>query len=221
MSALDMASSRRLPWGLLVLALLLPAVLVLRDVARSRAARPAEVNADGLDDFGVVPDFSLVERSGRELKRADLAGAPWLADFVYTSCAGACPRLSSDMARLHHRLGERVRLVSFTVDPARDSPRVLADYAERFGASPTGWLFATGPIAPMRQLISKGFHLAVIDPPASDPELAGVITHSEKIVLVDASLRIRRYYDAGSTQWLDRAVADLAKLGASPPRSRQ
>jgi protein SCO1/2 len=221
MSDIDLALSRRFPWGLLVLALLLPAVLVLRDLARSRAATPTGVKADELGDFGVVPDFSLTERSGRELKRADLAGAPWIADFVYTSCAGACPLLSSDMARLQHRLGNRARLVSFTVDPARDSPQALAAYAERFGASPTSWLFATGPVGTMRQLISQGFHLAVVDPPAGDPELAGVITHSEKVVLVDASLRIRRYYDAGGREWLDRAVADLAKLGAGPPHAAQ
>jgi cytochrome oxidase Cu insertion factor (SCO1/SenC/PrrC family) len=221
MSDVDLALSRRLPWGLLLLALLLPAVLALRDWVRSRAAAPTGLNAEELGDFGVVPDFSLAERSGRELKRADLAGSPWIADFIYTSCAGACPQLSSDMARLQHRLGDRVRLVSFTVDPARDSPQALAAYAERFGALPASWLFVTGPVGPMRQLISQGFHLAVVDPPAGDPELAGVITHSEKVVLVDANLRIRRYYDAGSRDWLDRAVADLAKLAGGSTQAAQ
>ncbi len=71
------------------------------------------------------------------------------------------------MRRLQHRLADRVRLVSFTVDPARDSPQVLAAYADRFGASPTSWLFVTGPVGAMRQLISQGFHLAVADPPAN------------------------------------------------------
>jgi protein SCO1/2 len=221
MSDVELALSRRLPWGLLVLALLLPVVLVLRDLARSRAATAPRVNADELGDFGVVPDFALTERSGRELTRADLAGAPWIADFIYTSCAGACPLLSGDMARLQNRLGDRVRLVSFTVDPARDSPQALAAYADRFGASPTGWLFGTGPVETMRQLISHGFHLAVVDPPAGDPDLAGVITHSEKVVLVDAGLRIRRYYDAGGRAWIDTAVADLAKLGAGQSPAAQ
>jgi len=219
MSDVDLVLSRRLPWALLVLALLLPTLLVFRDWARPRAATDAGARADELGDFGVVPDFSLTERSGRELKRADLAGAPWIADFVYTSCAGACPLLSGDMARLQRRVGDRVRLVSFTVDPARDSPQALAAYADRFAASPTSWLFATGPVGTMRQLISQGFHLAVVDPPAGDPELAGAITHSEKVVLVDAALRIRRYYDADGREWLDRAVADLAKLGTGPPQA--
>jgi len=191
-------------------------VLVLRDLGRSRAGTTAAAKAEELGDFGVVPDFSLTERSRREITRADLAGAPWIADFVYTSCAGACPLLSGEMARLQHRLGNRVRLVSFTVDPAHDSPQALTTYADRFGASPTSWLFVTGPVATMRQLISRGFHLAVVDPPAGDAELAGVITHSEKAVLVDADLRIRRYYDAGEGDWLDAAVADLAKLGTEP-----
>jgi protein SCO1/2 len=216
MSDIDLALSRQLPWGLLVLALLLPVALAFRDARQLISGTAAEAKADALGDFGAVPNFSLTERSGREITRADLAGAPWIADFVFTSCVGACPLLSGGMSRLQHRLADRVRLVSFTVDPARDSPQVLAAYADRFGASPTSWLFVTGPVGTMRQLISEGFHLAVADPSAGDPELAGLITHSEKVVLIDADLRIRRYDDAGSGEWPDAAITDLAKLRAGP-----
>jgi protein SCO1 len=212
-------SSQRLPWLLLALALLLPIALLLRNVARSGAPTARAAKVEDLGDFGVVPDFSLVERGGRELARADLAGAPWIADFVYTSCQSTCPLISDQMARLQNRVGEGVHLVSFTVDPLRDTPPVLAKYADRFGALPTRWLFVTGPVETMRQLITRGFHLAVVDPPAGNPELAGVITHSEKVVLVDAALRIRRYYDAGGGKWIESAIADLAKLGSTSARS--
>ncbi len=94
MSDDDLALSRRLPWGLLVLALLLPVALAFRDTRRLVSSRAAEAKADALGDFGVVPNFSLTERSGREITRAHPAGAPWIADFIYTSCMGACPLLS-------------------------------------------------------------------------------------------------------------------------------
>jgi protein SCO1 len=212
-------SGQRLPWLLLALALLLPIALLLGDVARTGAPTARAAKVEELGDFGLVPDFSLAERGGRELARADLAGAPWIADFVYTSCQGTCPLISGQMARLQSRLGDGVHLVSFTVDPLRDTPRTLATYADRFGALPTRWFFVTGPAGTMRQLITQGFHLAVADPPAGDAELAGVITHSEKVVLVDADLRIRRYYDAGSGEWIESAIADLAKLGSTSTRS--
>jgi len=205
--------SERWWWGVLLLSLALPVALLVRGAPRPLLS--AHAKAPALEDFGVVPDFTLTERSGRPLSRADLAGAPWLADFVYTQCQGSCPLLSAKMAKLERRIGPDARLVSFSVDPARDTPEVLAAYARRFDASPTTWLFATGEPQAVRDLVGKGFHLAVVDPPPGEPDFAGTITHSEKIVLIDAELRIRRYYDGDADGWVDEAVADLARLGAA------
>jgi len=215
MSVQPFAHPRRVSWLVLALAVTLPVVLVIRDAGRRTARRAPALNAEALGEYGVLPDFSLVERSGRLLRRADLAGTPWLADFIYTHCEGSCSLLSARMARLHRRVGDRVRLVSFSVDPARDTPQALSAYADRFGASSRGWLFVTGDAAELRSLISSGFHLAVVDPPARLPELGGTIAHSEKIVLVDRDSRIRRYYDGGSDDWVEAAIADLEKLGVA------
>ncbi len=215
MNGSDFGSTDRLPWLLLVLALLFPAALWLHDASRHGPLTLRGGKGEALADFGVVPDFTLTERSGLALTRADLAGGPWIADFVYASCPGACPILSGEMARLHRHLGDRVRLVSFSVDPARDTPQALAAYADRFGASRTSWLFVTGPVDSMRRLIGGGFHLAVADAPPGEPGFVGTITHSEKIVLVDGDLRIRRYYDGGTGQWIESALADLARLGVA------
>ena len=209
---METTESERWWWALLLLALVLPAAMLVRRVAPAWRHAPPAVT---LPDYGLVPDFSLVERSGDPLHRADLAGRPWFADFVYTSCRGSCPLLSAKMATLQSRVGAAARLVSFSVDPARDSPEVLRRYAQRFAVADGTWLFVTGDQGAMRSLIGRGFHLAVIDPPADEPALAGTITHSEKIVLVDADLHVRRYYDASSDSWVDDAVADLARLPAS------
>jgi protein SCO1 len=203
-AARSMPAGERLPWVVLAVALLLPLAVLVRNAGRSPGM--ARQGAEELGDYGVVPDFSLVERSGRAVSRADLAGAPWVADFVYTSCESSCPVLSGEMARLAGRIDGRARLVSFSVDPERDTPSALSAYADRFGAPATGWLFLTGDAQTLRRLISHGFHLAVAD------AAGGMITHSEKIALVDRDLHIRRYYDGGSGEWIDQAVRDLAEL---------
>ena len=72
--------------------------------------------------MGALPDFRLVERSGRPLSLADLKGRPWVAEFIFTQCAGACPAMTARMARLRRDVPPDVQFVSFTVDPAHDTP---------------------------------------------------------------------------------------------------
>jgi cytochrome oxidase Cu insertion factor (SCO1/SenC/PrrC family) len=213
MRAADESTGDRILWAVLALALMLPVALVLHGAVR-RGGPPISgaESAPRLDDYGIVPDFTLIERSGAPLRRADLAGSPWFADFVYTRCSGSCPVISGNMARLRRAVAGRARLVSFSVDPAHDTAEVLSAYAERFSAPRGEWLFVTGSVSDVRRLIGRGFHLAVADPPPGEPELAGAITHSEKVALVDADLRIRRYYDGASDDWIDAAAADVLRL---------
>ena len=116
-----------------------------------------------LEVYGEVPDFSLVERSGRPVRLSDLAGSPWIVDFVFTNCTGPCPLLTRRMAGLQGPLTglPDVRLVSITVDPERDTPKVLSDYAQRYGADGERWLFLTGNKEDVYSLIREGFKLVV------------------------------------------------------------
>ena len=97
-------------------------------------------------DRGPLPAFSLRDHTGMPLTRAGLAGLVWAADFIFTRCAGQCPLMSAQMARLQERWRDEadVRLVSFTVDPEHDTPEVLAGYARHYRAQPGRWLIATG-----------------------------------------------------------------------------
>jgi cytochrome oxidase Cu insertion factor (SCO1/SenC/PrrC family) len=220
MSAGSLTEARRpVFWVIFAAAMVLPALVWMW---QPHHARRHGSSAGVLPDYGTLPNFSLVERSGREIQAQDLAGAPWFADFIYTTCEGVCPKLSAEMAKLARRIGtpSRVKLVSFSVDPLKDTPEALREYATRFQASPDDWLFLTGEVHALRKLIRNGFHLAVVDPPADEPKFAGIITHSEKIVLVDASGRIRRYYDGGEDGWIDQALGDLTRLAANPAETR-
>lgn len=172
--------------------------------------------AGPLPRLGVVPDFTLTERSGASISLAALRGSPWIANFVFTSCAGPCPRISSQMAQLQKADSglEGVRFVSFTVDPETDTPGVLREYANKFGASPERWLFLTGGKQQLYSLIRDGFKLAVDDgqgETSSDPP-AGIITHSTRFVLVDAEARIRGYLDSTEPDFEHKAVSGLGSL---------
>jgi cytochrome oxidase Cu insertion factor (SCO1/SenC/PrrC family) len=136
-----------------------------------QARQPGNVGGDdrpleGLRVLGSVPDFSLIERGGRQITRADLQGRVWIANFIYTHCTDTCPLQSARMARLQADFSAEggVRLVSFTVDPEQDTPQVLAEYATRFGADRERWLFLTGEKNDLYALARDGFHLSVADP---------------------------------------------------------
>jgi protein SCO1 len=168
------------------------------------------------DDFGPVQEFSLTERSGRTVSRADLFGRVWVAAFIFTRCPGPCAQVSGSMARLQKECAgeDRLTLVSFTVDPDHDTPNVLQEYADRFGADPKRWLFLTGVRENVYRLIRESFRLTVqrTEGTARSPD-AGVV-HSTKLALVDRRGHIRGYFDGirpDDLQRLEHQIAVLAQ----------
>ena len=161
-----------------------------------------------LPTYGVVPDFALTDQLGREFQREErLAGKVWLANFIFTTCAGPCPRMSAQMKEIRDSLKVHdVRFVSFTIDPARDTPTVLAAYGKRFGADPDRWYFLTGPQAELHKLSRNAFMLGNVD---------GTLEHSTRFVLIDRHSRIRGYYDSSDRESLRALVKDLERLARS------
>jgi cytochrome oxidase Cu insertion factor (SCO1/SenC/PrrC family) len=168
---------------------------------------------EGLNNYGAVPQFTLIERSGRSSTLADMRGKVWIADFIYTTCTDTCPMQSAAMARFQEKFGTQADLqfVSFTVDPERDTPDALARYANRFKASADRWLFLTGDKEDIAQLVQEGFRLsaaAVPDPTSKER----VILHSPRFVLVDRKSQIRGYYDSRDNTALERLDKDVETL---------
>jgi protein SCO1/2 len=95
-----------------------------------------------------APDFELVDQNGAKLRLADLRGKLVLLDFIFTSCPGPCPILTSAHVTLQRslppELRARTRFVSISLDPVRDTPMALRAYAQERGADLTGWSFLTG-----------------------------------------------------------------------------
>ena len=197
-----MSLRRGLLWGVLVAALLVVTGAAVWQIVRGPEPPPV---------LGEVPDFALVNRDGQPVRRADLAGAPWIADFIFTRCGASCPMMSLRMARLERELPADlgVRFVSISVDPEHDTPEVLQEYAESFGA-PGRWLFLTGDKPQIYRLSKEGFKLALDDAMPVSPDEP--ILHSTRFVLVDGQGKIRGYYEAFDEEALKKLRADLEAL---------
>jgi cytochrome oxidase Cu insertion factor (SCO1/SenC/PrrC family) len=156
-----------------------------------------------------VPDFKLTERSAREVRRDELAGKVWVADFIFTQCAGTCPLMTANMKKLQDALPAEIQFVSFSVDPAHDTPEVLKAYADSNGADPKRWLFLTGDKDTMYKISIDGFKLA-LDATGGTP--AEPIVHSTRFVLVDRQGRIRGYYGMEDGDALERLKSDAKGL---------
>jgi protein SCO1/2 len=109
-----------------------------------------------LAKIGPAPEFTLTSTDGGRLSLGDLRGKVVAVTFIYATCTDTCPLLTAKMAGMQKRLGpdfgSKVRFVSITVDPERDTPSILAQYARNHGADPAGWAFLTGTPAEIRDV---------------------------------------------------------------------
>ena len=162
-----------------------------------------------LESYGTVPAFQLTNQNGDSFGSAQLAGKIWIADFIYTSCPGPCPMISSRMSELQKPLEKSdVHLVSVSVDPEKDTPAVLRDYAERLHAQPGRWDFLTGPKSAIYDLSRNGFKLGIADGSTEN----GEPVHSTRMILVDRHGTIRGYYDALAADAVTKILADASHL---------
>jgi protein SCO1/2/putative membrane protein len=138
-----------------------------------------------------VPEFTLTDQDGRTVTRDMLLGRIWIADFIFTRCAGPCPIMTHQMKNFQDELPKEIELVSFSVDPARDTPAVLKDYAEQMKADTTRWRFLTGDKELIFTLAIQGFKSPTADPKQGSDQ----VIHSTYFYLVDAKGVIYRYYN--------------------------
>ena len=153
--------------------------------------------------IGDVPRFQLTDQLGRNFDSSALDGHVWVADFIFTNCEGPCPRMSSHMKALQSKTDSAVKLISFTVDPARDTPAVLADYAKKFDDDSKKWLLLTGSVATLNSLDEDAFKLGTV---------GGEIEHSTYFALVDKKGHIRGMYGISAGNPVERISKDAARL---------
>jgi protein SCO1/2 len=162
---------------------------------------------------GHVPAFTLTDATGAAFSRQSLAGTVWIANFIFTRCPDICPAFTAKMAEVQAATasaGPRLRLVSFSVDPAYDTPARLSTYAAQHGADPARWSFLTGPPDAVRAAVEQGLKVYM----EQKGETGGVpqIGHGSHFVLVDRQGDIRGYYDMNDADAVTRVVRDARRL---------
>jgi protein SCO1/2 len=140
----------------LILALVVLASLMLVQLHGSRDPAAQE---QPLPKIAPAPDFALTSQDGAPVKLADYRGKVVAVTFIFTLCADTCPVLTPMMSFVQDQLGndfgEKIRFVSITVDPERDTPEVLKEYAQAFGANLNGWSFLTGAPEAIREVTRR------------------------------------------------------------------
>lgn len=163
-----------------------------------------------LPQLGQLPNFELVDQDAKAFNRDSLQGKVWATNFIFTSCAGTCPLLTERMKKVQKDLKsrkdpellEKIGIVSFSVDPERDSPEVLAKYADRYEIDEAQWRLITGPFKEIESTVVGGFKMAMGKvaregaPQGKNPGEFYDVVHGEKFLIVDSEGNIRGYYDA-------------------------
>lgn len=178
-------------------------------------------SAPDLPHLAPAPGFVLVDQAGAERSTLELRGRVTVINFIFTRCPDVCPLLSSKMAWLQRQLpdqplaGAEIRLWSLTVDPAYDTPAVLAEYGARYDADPARWSFLTGPPDTVSDVIAGFQQMAdrTGDPDDPIPNIA----HSERFLLVDADAVIRGFYRSDD-EGMRQLRADTVRLARSGGR---
>jgi protein SCO1/2 len=165
---------------------------------------------DGLPILYDAPRFSLTDQDDKPFGSEQLTGQVWVAAFIFTNCPDACPMMTQKMAALQQSVpSKNVKLVSFSVDPQRDTPAVLKQYAARFKADESRWHFLTGKSDDIFAA-AAGLNLAASPARGDKP-----IDHAEQFLLIDAKGRVRGIYHSKHDEDLQRLKIDAAKLAGS------
>ncbi len=207
------SNSRREELLFLVVVLALSAVAGLGFwFAATTLSRGGELRGIPPDKPRQLADFSLTDRTGRTVTRADLDGKFLAVSFLFTGCAATCPEVSARMAEIQRLTTNQpdVLLVSLTVDPRTDTPPVLTKWGERYGADTNRWLLLTGKKAALRELIGTSFLATDIGNPFNSMPCS--FAGTERIAVVDKHGRVRIYFNGLHTETPAAVVAEIETL---------
>jgi protein SCO1/2 len=145
-----------------------------------------------------LPEFTLTNQHGQAVTLRDLRGLVWIADIIFTRCAGPCPVMTQSLKSLQDVLHvtSSVKLVTLTTDPEFDTPPVLKKYAERFGADSNRWMFLTGTKMEIGKLAANSLKLSAVPvKPEEQKDAADLFIHTTIFVIVDKRARLRGTFE--------------------------
>ena len=163
---------------------------------------------DGDSIFHTVGDWSFYRQDSMLVTEDMLQGTAYVADFFFTSCPTICPRVTRNMTRIKEALQDNtpLKLVSFTVDPKRDSVRWLRTYSENLGVENVDdWWFLTGDKFELFDIADDYFSIAV-----ENSDAPGGYDHSGRILFVDEEGHIRAFADGTDEEDVNHLIEDIA-----------
>ena len=159
-----------------------------------------------------IPYWSFLNQTGVGISSKDLNGKVHLVDFFFTNCPTICPKMTLNMKKIQDALKieclNNVELLSFTVDPNRDSIERLNEYANSYKLDSVNWSLLTGDQNTIYELGVNGF----LVPNQEDALAPGGFLHSEKLILIDKEQRIRGYYDGTDSTIVPIVVEHIKTL---------
>jgi protein SCO1/2 len=169
--------------------------------------------------FHTIRNFELTNQQGRQVSLKDLQGKVLLVDFFFTSCTSICPTLTSNLKKIQDAYVKNdtlLQLLSFTVDPVRDSSERLRQYANKHQINPDNWWLLTGDKKEIYDIARHEFFVTVTEGNGGEDDFI----HTEKLVLIDKNGHIRGYYNGLDSNAIRQCANDIAVLHLEKDRNR-
>ena len=166
--------------------------------------------------IGPVADFALTNQDGKVSTLADFTNHVWVADIIFTRCAGPCPRMTGQMKSLQNLLpaDSDAKLVTLTTDPEFDAPAVLKKYGEHYNADFNRWTFLTGTKREIAAMASGSLKLSAMPVKLEDQkDVADLFIHTTIFVVVDKHAQLRGSFETGGdgVDWTNEVAPRLLK----------
>jgi cytochrome oxidase Cu insertion factor (SCO1/SenC/PrrC family) len=189
--------SRKIEW--LVWGGLAAVIAVITGAFIVSKLKPAAPAAAPLPIIGNIADFALTNQDNQSVTLASLRGKVWIADIIFTRCAGPCPRMTQQMKSLQDELSaSEAKLVTLTTDPEFDTPPVFQKYGTHAGADFRHWQFLTGDKKEVFALAIGSLKLTALPvKPGEQLNVADLFVHSTIFVVVDKQARLRGVFETG------------------------
>jgi protein SCO1/2 len=175
--------------------------------------------------IGQIADFTLTNQDGKITTLADLTNHVWVADIIFTRCAGPCPIMTGKMEKLQDSLPQTsdAKLVTLTTDPDFDTPAVMKKYGNHFGADFNRWTFLTGTKSEIANLASGSLKLSAVPiDPKDQKDTADLFIHTTIFVVVDKHAQLRGIFETGGegVDWTNavqpKLLATIQQLEREP-----
>lgn len=175
---------------------------------------------ESLVKIGPCPKFELINQNSLKISNESFKGKVVVIEFFFTSCPTICPKMNQSMLAIEKQFfgNPNFGIASISIDPEKDSPKVLKEHAELLGVTSSNWHFLTGNKEYIFNLANKGFNLYA----GENSKVSGGFEHSGLFALIDKNgiIRCRRdqygnpilYYDGLEAKGVKDIQEDIKKL---------